>query len=102
MKYKVDRNEPLPTGEPIEKLPEEEINQTRLTISATLSLAYSCYHPFHITHDNRRYRLYRLKHVKNQESTIIVWHSLHTPIRSRVEFAKPTVFETILSLLLED
>ena len=24
MKYKVDRNEPLPTGEPIEKLPEEK------------------------------------------------------------------------------
>jgi hypothetical protein len=24
MKYKVDRNEPLPTGEPIEKLSEEE------------------------------------------------------------------------------
>jgi hypothetical protein len=24
MKYKVDRNEPLPTGEPIEKLAEEK------------------------------------------------------------------------------
>jgi hypothetical protein len=24
MKYKVDRNKPLPTGEPIEKLAEEE------------------------------------------------------------------------------
>jgi hypothetical protein len=37
MKYKVDRNEPLPTGEPVEKLAEEKEEGERMKTSSSSS-----------------------------------------------------------------